>query len=93
MNEQEIIEKLKSKGYQKVYIYDAEPGEIDQEYQHDFETQLIVLDGQIQITSLINGVITNMSHQHGSHIIIERNTSHSAKVGDEGCRYIVCEKH
>ena len=41
MNEKEIIEKLKSEGYEKVcYSYNAEPGEIDEEHQHGFDTCL-----------------------------------------------------
>jgi len=29
----------------------------------------------------------------GSDVVIEKGTPHSAKVGSEGCRYIVAEKH
>ncbi len=93
MDEQEIIKKLKSEGYQKVYVWDAEPEEIDAEHQHKFDTLLIILRGQIQITSLVNGLIVNMSHQIGAHISIYKHTPHSAKVGPDGCRYIVAEKH
>lgn len=93
MNEQEIIENLKLEGYQNAYAYDAESGEIDEEHEHDFDTRIVVLEGQIQITSLIDGVVVNQSHQKGSEFTIERNTPHSAKVGSEGCRYIVSEKH
>ncbi|MEO6536203.1 MAG: hypothetical protein ABIT47_00790 [Candidatus Paceibacterota bacterium] len=93
MDEQKIIDDLTSQGYDKVWPYEAEPGEVDEEHEHDFDTHLVVLRGQISITSLIDGVVTNMSHSTGSNIFIARNTPHAAKVSAEGCRYIVAEKH
>ncbi|MDB5188119.1 MAG: hypothetical protein JWO50_639 [Candidatus Kaiserbacteria bacterium] len=93
MDEQKIIDNFKSEGYQKIYIWDAEPGEIDEEHQHDFDTCLIILKGKINITSLIDAVVTNTAHQAGAHIFIEKNNPHSAKVGPDGCRYLVAEKH
>lgn len=88
-----MIEALRSEGYYKVYVWDALPGEVDEEHQHDFDTRLVVLRGQIKVTSLIDGEVTSLSHQDGAHIDIQKGTPHSAKVGSDGCRYIVAEKH
>jgi hypothetical protein len=93
MNEHEIIEQLKSDGYQKVYVWDAKPGEVDSEHQHDFDVLLVVLEGHIQITSYVGDAVISTSHQRGAHINIHKDTPHSANVGPDGCRYIVAEKH
>ena len=93
MNEQEIIEKLQSEGYDKVYIHNAEPGEIDDEHSHDFDTKLVILKGEIQIKSTTGNFFSNMSYKTGSDTIIPRGKPHAAKVGPEGCRYVVAEKH
>lgn len=93
MNELNEIEKLKSEGYNKVWVYEAEPGEVDDEHSHGYDTKLVILKGGINITSEINGVIVNMQYNTGDEIFIPRNKPHSAKVEPEGCRYIVAEKY
>lgn len=91
--EKEIIGQLESEGYDKAYVWDAEPGEIDGKHEHNFDTKLIILKGEIQIKSAEGNFFSNMSYKTGSEVIIPRNKIHEAKVGPEGCRYIVGEKH
>lgn len=93
MEEQKLIEQLTNEGFDKVYVYDAEPGEVDEEHTHPFDTKLIILAGDISITSVLGGAVTNMNYKTGSSVSIPRNDPHSAKVGSGGCRYIVAEKH
>lgn len=93
MNEQKEIEKLKNEGYDNVWVYEAEPGEIDDEHCHEYDTKLVILNGAINITSEIGGAITNVQYKTGSEVEIPRGRLHSAKVIAEGCRYIIAEKH
>ena len=93
MDEQKEIEKLKAEGYDNVWAYEAEAGELDEEHSHDYDTKLVILKGAINITSGMGGAITNMQYKVGSEVIIPRNKLHSAKVTAEGCRYIVAERH
>jgi quercetin dioxygenase-like cupin family protein len=93
MDEAEIIEKLKMEGFDPVYVYDAQPGEVDEEHAHNFDTKLVILSGDIQITSLVDGVVRNIKYGEGDELFILRNTPHTAKVGLSGCRYVVAEKH
>ncbi len=93
MNELEVIERLQSEGFDEVYAYDAAPGEIDEEHQHDFDTKMVVLEGGISVTSVMGGAVTNLNYKKGSEITIPRNRLHSAKVGSKGCRYVVAERH
>ncbi len=92
MTVDEIKNKLSEEGYTNIYEYTAEPGEVDEEHTHDYDVKLVILEGRINITAPVNGVITNMSYQKGSHVSIEKGTPHTAKVCPQGCRYIVAEK-
>lgn len=82
--EQETINRLLSDGYQKAYTWDAAPGELDPEHQHDFDTKLVILSGEI----CISGVV----YKAGDEIVIPHHQLHEAKAGSSGCRYIVGEK-
>ena len=93
MNEQEAIKKLEIEGYGKIWTYEAEPDEIDEEHSHNYDTKLYILGGFINITKSVNGVVVNYQYQAGDEVEIPRLQPHSAKVGSEGCRYIVAEKN
>jgi quercetin dioxygenase-like cupin family protein len=93
IDEQRIIDDLKAEGYDNVWAYEAEPEEIDEEHSHEYDTKLVILSGDIQITSEVGGAITNMKYVTGQTVEIPRNKLHSAKVGPDGCRYIVAENH
>ena len=91
--EQKIIDHLKSEGYDKVWIYEAPAEEIDEEHKHEYDTRLHILSGEIRIKLLDESVITDFRLGKNEELDIPRNHLHSAKVGLEGCRYIVAEKH
>lgn len=93
MTEEVIIEKLRAEGYDKVWPYDAEPNEMDDEHDHDFDTKLHILSGEIRIQRLSGGEITDFLLKRGQEIEIPRKQRHSAKVGANGSRYIVAERH
>ncbi len=93
MDQQKEIQKLKTEGYDNVWVYEAEGGEVDEEHDHDYDTKLVILTGAINIISEMDGLITNTQYKAGSEVIIPRNKLHSAKVAVEGCLYIVAERH
>lgn len=85
----EKVELLKQKGYNNVYIWDAEPREEDPDHSHVFDVHLEILEGDIEIR--INGESHLLSQD--ARIDIPRNTIHYGLAGVHGCRYIVAEKH
>lgn len=88
-----VIERLKSEGYNNVYGYAAEPGEVDEEHEHPFDTKLHIMSGKIRIKMLTGGAVTDFALKEGDEKEIPRGQKHSAVVGAEGCRYVVAEKH
>lgn len=93
MTEEEIIKKLETEGYDKVWVYDAEPDEVDEEHDHDFDTKLHILSGEIRIKKLSGGAIMDFLLKKGDEIEIPRKQLHSANVGTDGSRYIVAQRH
>ena len=92
MDEQKIIEKLKSEGWNNVGVYEDGSNEVDEEHKHDYDTILHIISGDIKITILENNIITDYGLKVGDEKIIFKNQLHSAKTGEKGCRYVVGER-
>lgn len=89
INREQKITDLKQKGYEPVYVWDAEPNEEDSDHTHPFETHLIVLENEIEIGMNGSSVILKV----GDEIDIPKDVVHYGKAGALGCKYIVAEKH
>lgn len=92
-DEQRIINRLTSEGYDNVWVYEAAPEEVDGEHSHDYDTKLHIVLGEIRIKIVENDLLTDYKINQGNEIEIPKRAIHSAKVGDGGCRYIVAERH
>ena len=88
-NSEQKIEELKSKGYNPVYIWDAEPNEEDPDHTHPFDTHLVVLEGEIEIR--VDG--ESLILKPGDKLDIPRKKIHCGKAGVSGCKYIIAEGH
>ena len=86
--EKQLILKLKSEGFDKVYVWDGEPNEEDTNHSHLFDTKIVILKGDIEIET--NGKKSVL--KSGDEMEIPRNKIHAAIVGLSGCRYIVAER-
>jgi 8-oxo-dGTP diphosphatase len=91
--EEKLKEDLLSQKYDKVYVWNAEPGEMDEEHSHPFDTKLVIISGKIRIKELEGDVITDYLFKEGDSVEISKGQLHSAEVGAEGCKYVVAEKH
>lgn len=83
------INDLRAKGYDPVYIWKADPGEVDPPHQHAFTTYLAILEGELSVE--MQGKQINLSS--GDELEVSRGTVHAAMAGVRGCQYIVAEKH
>ncbi len=83
------ISELKGMGYDKVYVWDAEPNEEDPNHSHAFNTRLVILSGEILVK--IGKKRTTL--KSGDMIDIPKRVAHYASVGAGGCKYIVAERH
>ncbi len=84
----QIIERLKVAGYITVHEYDDAAGEYFADHTHPGEEHLIVIRGSLEV---------NMDGKHyvcntGDELNFPQMMVHDARIGQEGCFYIVGEK-
>jgi quercetin dioxygenase-like cupin family protein len=88
MKKEEIFELLRKEGFSKIYVWEDYPGSYYPYHTHDFYSAHIVIDGKIKIRT-DDGEFEFMG---GDRFDVEKGEKHLAKVGPEGCIYIVAEK-
>lgn len=89
MSENALILELKKEGYGRVYTWHEGPLEVDEDHQHEFDTKIVVLKGEITVETNGKKVVA----REGDAVYTPRNTVHRATTGEEGCTYVVAEKH
>ena len=80
--------RLQSEGYVDVHEYEDDADEFLPDHNHPGDQLLIVVRGSIAIT--MDGETRTLNV--GDEIFFPAKRMHSAKVGPEGCLYIVGEK-
>jgi quercetin dioxygenase-like cupin family protein len=88
MNKEELKSKLTSEGFPFVYEWKDEPSSEYKEHTHRGKTAFYVLAGSIEI--YINGEVKLF--RKGDRFDAPVGVPHSAKVGPDGCEYIVGEE-
>ena len=64
------------------------PGTLYPEHTHAQETAHIILSGEMTLT--MNG--RTMTYRAGGRCDVPAGTVHSAKMGPQGCRYLIGER-
>ena len=88
-NSEQKIEELKQKEYFPVWVYNSTPDEEDPSHEHDYDTHLLIIEGEIEIKMDGKTIILKSSDE----VDIPRGKIHYGKAGKNGCKYIVAEKH
>lgn len=82
-----LVAKLKSEGFDFVYEQEDEPNVAYDAHAHPTRTAHIVLRGWIEITA--DGTAHRLAV--GDRFDVPAGAMHSARVGPEGCSYLVGE--
>lgn len=88
MNKEELIVELKSEGFPYVYEWKDEPDTEYKTHSHKGKVSFYVLDGSITLN--IDGIHTTF--RKGDRFDAPIGIPHSAKVGTDGCEYVVGEE-
>lgn len=88
MNERELRLQLQSEGFDHTYIWQDGPNASYPDHTHDTETAHIILSGEM--TLRMNG--SAATYRTGERCDMPGETVHSAKMGREGCRYLIGER-
>ena len=86
---QQMLEKeLRAEGYLHTFVWEDGPYAFYSTHTHPVETAHIILDGEMTLT------IGNESRTYraGERCDVAAGAQHTAKMGLQGCRYLVGEK-
>jgi mannose-6-phosphate isomerase-like protein (cupin superfamily) len=88
MDEQELVAQLKSEGFSHTYFWQDGPNAHYPDHTHGGETAHIILDGEMKVG--MSGKTS--TYRAGDRFDVPANTVHSARMGPNGCRYLIGEK-
>ena len=80
--------RLRDEGFSRIYVWQDGPNTFYPDHTHAVETAHIILDGEMTLKQ--RGVAHN--YGVGERFDVPANTVHSAKMGTNGCKYLIGEK-
>jgi mannose-6-phosphate isomerase-like protein (cupin superfamily) len=87
-NEQKPAGDLRTGGFRQTYVWQDGPNVFYAEHVHNEETAHIILSGAM--TLIIGGDV--MTCNAGQRYDVPAGASHSARMGPQGCRYLIGER-
>ena len=88
MDEKALEQKLQAEGFRTTYVWQDGPGSHYPDHTHASETAHIILSGEMTLT--MNGEAK--TYREGERCDVPAGTTHSAKMGPRGCRYLIGER-
>ncbi len=88
MEVEELKEKLEQDGYRHVCVIEDPPNKFYKNHAHLADTAHIILEGQMTLF-LETGEKTA---REGERFDVPKGDIHSAKIGPNGCKYIIGDK-
>jgi mannose-6-phosphate isomerase-like protein (cupin superfamily) len=88
MDEKEMANQLEREGFGHTYVWQDGPNAFYPEHAHDSETAHIILSGEMTLT--MNDQAE--TYRLGERCDIPAKAVHSAKMGPNGCRYLIGER-
>jgi len=88
MNEGDLARQLKKEGYGHTYVWQDAPNAFYPEHTHAIETAHVILQGEM--TLAMDG--RTRTYRTGERCDVSAGTAHSAKMGPQGCRYLIGER-
>ena len=88
MNEKNSTAQLVREGFSHTYIWEDVPNARYPDHTHTIDTAHIVLSGEMTLT--MNG--ETKTYCAGERCDVPANTVHAARMGPEGCRYLIGER-
>ena len=88
MTPKEWEERLHAEGFKRTYVWEDPPLTQYPDHTHDVLTALVILEGEISVT--IEG--KTRTYKPGDRFDVSPETVHSARMGPQGCRYIIGEE-
>jgi mannose-6-phosphate isomerase-like protein (cupin superfamily) len=88
LKEEEFKEQLRRQGFSRVYVWQDGASAFYPEHTHDGLTAHIILEGKMTLS--MRGV--TKTYHVGERCDVPAGAVHAARMGPEGCRYLIGEK-
>ncbi len=88
MKVKEWEKKLHEEGFGRTYVWQDGPGVYYPDHTHAMTTAHVILDGEMTLTS--EG--ETRTYKVGNRCDVPANAVHSARMGPQGCRYLIGER-
>jgi mannose-6-phosphate isomerase-like protein (cupin superfamily) len=88
MDEKKLAEELRQEGFRQSYVWQDGPNVYYAEHVHNEQTAHIILSGAMTLT--IGG--RAKTYYAGERCDVPAGAAHSARVGPQGCRYLIGER-
>ncbi len=88
IDEEEFREQLRRQGFSRVYVWQDAPGAFYPDHTHEGLTAHIILDGEMTLS--MRG--KSQTYRTGDRCDVPAGAVHTARMGPEGCRYMIGEK-
>ncbi len=88
MNERELAEQLEKEGFRRTYVWQDASNAYYPGHTHATETAHVILQGEMTMT--IEG--QTRTYGIGERCDVPAGTLHAARMGPEGCRYLIGER-
>jgi quercetin dioxygenase-like cupin family protein len=88
LDEDKFKEQLRRQGFSRVYAWQDAAGALYPEHTHEGLTAHIILDGEMTL-SMRGG---SKTYHAGERCDVPAGAVHSARMGPDGCRYLIGEK-
>ncbi|MFZ0039198.1 MAG: cupin domain-containing protein [Candidatus Acidiferrales bacterium] len=88
MDENSFATQLHNEGFSHTYVWQDNPNTFYPDHTHPRETAHLVLSGELSLT--MNG--ESRTYCPGERCDVPAGAAHSARMGPQGCRYLIGEK-
>lgn len=87
MDEQSLAKQLRDEGFSHTYVWQDGPNAHYPDHTHPEATAHIILTGEMTLTMAGQ----SQTYRPGDRCDVPAGAVHSAKMGAEGCRYLIGE--
>jgi hypothetical protein len=88
LGEKDYRKQLEAEGFSHTFVWQDGPNAFYHDHTHAGLTAHIILDGEMTLTTNR----TSQTYHVGERCDVEAGAVHSARMGPQGCRYLVGEK-
>ena len=88
MNLRDLEEQLHAEGFRRTYVWQDRPNAFYPDHTHPTETAHIILEGEMTLTTAGK----TQTFRAGDRCDVAAGAVHSARMGPQGCKYLIGEK-